>query len=242
MDLSNSTAALFFGFILGLKHATDVDHVVAVSTIVSKYRNPWRSIWVGVSWGLGHTAPLIAVGIVILLLKDAFPPAESFSRPLEFIVGIMLVFLGGQVFWNLFRRPPHLHQHEASHVHVHSHRKFHDGQSLLQILHPRGAGKPFFRLKSFVIGVVHGLAGSAIVLLVLLANVSFHVGIGLILLFGLGTTLSMAAITLVISIPFALSSSHRVLNYVLIGLAGFMSVGTGIYIVYNIGVAQRLLI
>lgn len=242
MDLSNSTAALFFGFILGLKHATDVDHIVAVSTIVSKYRNPWRSIWVGASWGLGHTAPLIVVGIAILLLKDAFPPTESFSRPLEFIVGIMLVFLGAQVFWNLFRRPPHLHQHEASHAHVHSHRKSHDGQSLLQILHPRGAGKPFFRLKSFVIGVVHGLAGSAIVLLVLLADVSFQVGIGLILLFGLGTTLSMAIITLVISIPFALSRSNQFLNYILIGVAGFGSVGFGIFIMYDVGVVQHLLI
>ena len=60
---------LFLGFLLGLKHATDTDHVVAVSTIASEYRNVWRGIWVGVSWGLGHSTPLLALGVVILVLK-----------------------------------------------------------------------------------------------------------------------------------------------------------------------------
>ena len=68
---SPALMALGLGLILGLKHATDADHVVAVSTIVSEYRNAWRGIWVGASWGLGHTTPLLIVGIAILLLKES---------------------------------------------------------------------------------------------------------------------------------------------------------------------------
>ena len=67
---SGTLSALFLGFLMGLKHATDADHVVAVSTIASEYRNAWRGIWVGGSWGLGHTTPLLVTGIIILLFKE----------------------------------------------------------------------------------------------------------------------------------------------------------------------------
>ena len=68
---SGALAAIILGFLLGLKHATDADHVVAVSTIVNQYRNAFRGIWVGASWGLGHTAPLIVIGLIILAFKGA---------------------------------------------------------------------------------------------------------------------------------------------------------------------------
>ena len=99
--MEGALTALVLGLLLGLKHATDADHVVAVSTIVSEYRNPWRGLWIGASWGLGHTTPLLILGIIILLLKD--PVAERYEDVapfLEFGVGIMLVLLGLQVFWN----------------------------------------------------------------------------------------------------------------------------------------------
>ena len=109
---SGAIAALTLGFLLGLKHATDADHVVAVSTIVGQYRNAWRGIWVGGSWGLGHTTPLVILGTAILLFKETVMDRyESIAPALEFGVGVMLVFLGAQVFWNLRRGRLHLHEH-----------------------------------------------------------------------------------------------------------------------------------
>src|SRR3990172_6629370 len=88
-------AAITLGFLLGLKHATDADHVVAVATVVSEYRNAWRGIWVGVSWGLGHSTPLLILGTAILLFREAiFSLYEPIAPVFEFGVGVMLVFLG----------------------------------------------------------------------------------------------------------------------------------------------------
>ena len=109
---SAALVALTLGFLLGLKHATDADHVVAVSTIISEYRNAWRGIWIGASWGLGHTTPLLIIGTAILLVKESLiDQYETVAPYLEFLVGIMLIFLGIQVFWNLKRRNVHLHEH-----------------------------------------------------------------------------------------------------------------------------------
>ena len=164
MDLeSGAMAALVLGFVLGLKHATDADHVVAVSTIVSEQRNAWQGIWVGGSWGLGHTTPLLLLGIVILLFKDAVLDSYERVAPVfEFGVGVMLVALGAQVFWNLRRGRLHLHQHvqdSGPHVHIHA---THSPEAVPEVERLHGffrPGKPFFRMKSFVIGIVHGLAG-----------------------------------------------------------------------------------
>ena len=126
MELESGVmAALTLGFLLGLKHATDADHVVAVSTIVSEYRNAWRGIWVGGSWGLGHTTPLMVLGIIILVFKEVVLDIyETVAPVFEFGVGVMLIFLGAQVFWNLRRGRLHLHQHahdNGPHVHIHAH-------------------------------------------------------------------------------------------------------------------------
>lgn len=117
---SSALVALSLGLLLGLRHATDADHVVAISTIVSEYRNAWRGIWVGASWGLGHTTPLLIVGTAVLFLKGTVAEQyERFSPYLEFGVGIMLVFLGVQVFWTLRRRRFHLHEHlEGTHTSI----------------------------------------------------------------------------------------------------------------------------
>ena len=87
--------ALILGFLLGLKHSTDADHVVAVSTLTAKYHNVWQGIWVGASWGLGHTTPLLIVGIAILCFKGALLDRyETVSTWFELGVAIMLMFLG----------------------------------------------------------------------------------------------------------------------------------------------------
>ena len=181
---SGALAALSLGFLLGLKHATDADHVVAVSTMVAQYRNAWRGIWVGGSWGLGHTTPLLVLGVIILVFEETvLDRYETVAPVFEAGVGIMLVLLGVQVFWNLRRGRLHLHSHthdEGPHVHIHS---THDPASGPEVEAAHGLfhfGRPFFRMKSYTIGVVHGLAGSAAVMLILLPTLSsFWVGVGL---------------------------------------------------------------
>jgi ABC-type nickel/cobalt efflux system permease component RcnA len=242
--LEGAVGALILGLLLGLKHATDADHVVAVSTIVSEYRNAWRGIWIGASWGLGHTTPLLILGTAILLLKESAAHLyEDYAAFLEFGVGIMLVFLGVQVFWNLRRRRIHVHEHEHEedpHSHLHTHELVSAPESHHGFFNP---GKPFFRLKSYVVGVVHGLAGSAAVMLVVLTTdqvSSFIVGVFYILLFGVGTVLSMGVITLFMGIPFSISGRFERVNRAVAGVAGTASVAFGLFLMYELAIVEGL--
>ena len=247
MDLgSGALVALTLGLLLGLKHATDADHVVAVSTIVSEYRNAWRGIWVGASWGLGHTTPLVILGTIILLFKQTvLDRYDSVAPAFEFGVAIMLVFLGAQVFWNLRRGRLHLHQHvhdQGPHTHIHgTHEPAADPEveAPHAFFHP---GKPFFRLKSFVIGVIHGLAGSAAVMLILLPQISsFWMGIGYLFMFGVGTMLSMAAITLLLGVPFAISGGFERVNLHISRVAGGASIVFGALLMSDVGFGTTLM-
>ena len=184
--------ALILGFLLGLKHATDADHVVAVSTIVSEERNVWRGVWIGASWGLGHSTPLLLIGVVILLVKESVLDRYRDVAPiLELGVAVMLVALGVQVFWNLRRGQLHVHHHthdDDTHLHVHASHELDADSAVLKSHRSLKRGKPFFRTKSYLVGIVHGLAGSAAVMLVLLPEIElFWVGIGYLILFGIGT-------------------------------------------------------
>jgi ABC-type nickel/cobalt efflux system permease component RcnA len=237
--------ALTLGFLLGLKHATDADHIVAVSTIVGQYRSAWRGIWVGVSWGLGHTTPLLLLGIVILIFKDAVLVAyETVAPVFEFGVGVMLVLLGAQVFWNLRRGLLHLHEHshDGPHLHIHS---THDPSEPSDVEARHGLlhfGRPVFRVKSYVVGVVHGLAGSAAVMLVLLPTLpSFSLGVGYLVLFGVGTMLSMAVITLVLGVPLSFTDGYRRLSTVVSGVAGLASVLFGAGLMFDIALGTSLI-
>jgi high-affinity nickel permease len=235
---STVLAALLLGFLLGLRHALDADHVVAVSTIVSEYRNPWRALWVGVSWGMGHSMTLLALGLVILVLKMTIP--ERLALFFEFTVGIVLVVLGLQVFWSFRRRRVHLHDHahrEDTHRHFHSHERTqaHEGHGLPLV------GRPFFRAKSFLVGVVHGVAGSAaLMLLVLTTMKSIWAGVSYIALFGIGTIAAMGVITVVMGLPFALSAQRPGINRVVRLVAGMASVVFGAFLMYEIGIGEGL--
>ncbi|MBI4199191.1 MAG: urease accessory protein UreH [Chloroflexi bacterium] len=231
--------ALTLGFLLGLRHATDADHVVAVATVVSEYKNAWRGLWVGASWGLGHSTPLLILGTAIILLKGTIQQRyEQVAPVFEFGVGVMLVFLGLQVFWNL-RRPLHLHEHLAEskpHVHIHTH-----GPSAEHEEEPFHGffrlGRPFFRLKSYLIGIVHSLAGSAAVMLVVLSTDavnSFWLGIAYILLFGVGTILAMGLLTLLLGVPFAITGRFQRLNSVVAAIAGVASVLFGAWLILEV--------
>ena len=123
-------SATVLGFLLGLKHATDADHVVAVASIVDRSKNIWRGLWIGFSWGLGHTAPLLILGIIILLFKETvLDRYENIAPFFEFAVGIMLISLGAQVFWQLRESRVHVHEHhhdKKTHVHVHTSHQFNE--------------------------------------------------------------------------------------------------------------------
>ena len=140
-------AALVLGVVLGLRHSLDPDHVVAVSTIVSRYRNPLRSFWVGVSWGLGHTTTLFLLGIVIIGLRLTIP--DRLALLVEFFVGVMLVGLGAQVVYGFLKTKVHQHSHgheEQDHLHFHAHARTQDETQNENLEHHKatGVGKPFF--------------------------------------------------------------------------------------------------
>ena len=231
-------AALALGFLLGLKHATDADHVVAISVIAKEEASAWKVIWVGLSWSLGHTTPLFVLGIIILLLKEAvLTHYVNFAPTLELFVGFMLLFLGFQVFYNLQRGTLHLHQHEhdgQSHLHVHATHATEIEPIKISTHNFWSMSKPSFRTKSYVIGVIHGLAGSAAVMLVLLPQIeSIWVGVGYLVMFGVGTCISMCAITIALSVPFALTANAKNFNTYIAFIAGLASTAFGCVIIYG---------
>ena len=237
-------AILAIGMLLGLKHATDADHVVAVATFATEHGNVWRGMWVGASWGLGHTTPLLALGIVILLVKEALLDRyEAVAPVLEFGVGIMLVFLGGQVFYNLRRGTLHAHAHQhGGHAHVHVHATHREGSEPGNGNGLHEALRPQFRLKSYAIGIVHGLAGSAAVMLVLLPQIEvFWVGLGYLVVFGVGTIASMALITIALGVPFALTTRARQWQRSIAGAAGAASLLFGLALMAEIATGMTLI-
>jgi len=251
--------ALFLGLLLGARHAFDADHLVAVSTIVSEYRNALKSLWVGVSWGLGHTTTLLLAGLVILVARVSLP--QWTAMLFEFLVGIMLIILGLQIFWSFRKSRVHLHPHEydqGNHWHFHSHvdtpEHAHHGRIrwgnfayfLIAGISPGehtrvGPGRPFFRLKSYLVGTVHGLAGSAALLLLVLAAMdSVWAGVAYILLFGLGSVASMGIITIFISLPFVVSARLPRINRLVQTAAASLSIIFGLLLMYEIGVVEGL--
>ena len=235
-------AALGLGVVLGIRHSLDPDHVVAVSTIVSEYRNPMRSFWIGVSWGLGHTTTLLLIGIVIIALRLTIP--DRLALLLEFFVGIMLVGLGAQVIYNFREKKVHQHLHghtEDAHHHFHSHAQD-PGHTQVHHKVGGGIGRPFLRKKSYLVGTVHGIAGSAALTLLILASIESPLaGIVYILLFGLGSVLSMGVMTILISLPFTFSANRlpNLNQYIQFGV-GALSILFGGFLMYEIGFVDGL--
>ncbi len=236
VHFSGMLSAIIVGMIIGLRHSTDGDHVVAVSTMARDYNSVLKGLWIGVSWGLGHSTPLLVLGILILIARESLIDLyESIAPVFEFGVALMLVFLGLQVFWKMYKGEFHVHQHQHDrdlHKHIHGSHG-HDGNQES----PHEARKhgpfpeliPFFRLKSYAIGVVHGLAGSAAVLVgILAATPDFSTGIAFLVFFSIGTMISMAIMTILLSIPFVLSSRSNSVGNTVIAIAGLLSIALGL--------------
>jgi len=212
---------LGLGFILGLEHALDADHVAAVTALVSKHKNMKRASLLGVFWGLGHTTTLFIAGILILMLKITIP--ERIALSFEFIVGIMIVILGTSVLIDLFirKKHAHIHSHDGiahTHPHLHNHSKSHSHYH-----------------KPFIVGLIHGLAGSAALMLLVLSTVeSMMLGLAYILIFSFGSIIGMAIVSSAISIPFVISKS-TLINKRIRYIASVLSILFGLYIIFNIG-------
>ena len=229
------------GLVFGLKHATEVDHVVAVSTIVSQQRNLWRSTLVGAMWGAGHTASLLITGVIVLSLRIAIP--QRVSNWLEFGVALMIIGLGAIALWRslLKRNDVHVHEHShdgVSHVHIH----FHESQTSHQAQRQHSHAVSSVGLKPLLIGAVHGLAGSgALTLLVLTQIQSAWVGFFYLGVFGLGSVLGMIVMSGLVGLPFALTSRNvgRVHRHLQTSAAS-LSIAFGLWYAYATGLASGL--
>jgi high-affinity nickel permease len=196
---------LLLGFVLGLRHALDVDHLAAVSTIVSGRRTVGSASLVGVVWGLGHTAALLAAGVVVIGLHAEIPPGVA--RGLELGVAVMLVWLGANLLWTLWRGGGiHLHAHvHGGHEHVHLH--VHDGARVEAVDHHHHAVRAARR--PFAVGVVHGLAGSAGLMLAILATIpSPSLALAYVGVFGAGSVVGMVAMSALLGLPLVLAADR----------------------------------
>jgi len=250
-------AIVLLGFVLGMRHATDPDHVVAVAAIVSREKTILHATIIGALWGLGHTITILIVGAAIILFRLTIPPDLGLS--MELSVGLMLILLGAsnltgvtQRWIERFTNRQHdtgTHSHLiGGHLIVHSHdstseavisrrESFFDGLSLAW----RKFGL-FHILRPLTVGIVHGLAGSAAIALLVLTTISSaQWAIAYLLIFGLGTIAGMMMITAAIALPFTYTLRHFTsLNRNLAVASGILSMCFGLFLCYQTGVVGGL--
>ena len=254
-------AILALGFFLGMRHATDADHVIAVSTIVSRERNIRHSALIGAMWGLGHTLTILAVGAGIILFSLVISPRLGLT--MELSVGFMLILLG---IFNLagFRRtvdqvvpgsgssgdPIHEHYHAHgdyihNHVHGHSpqtHAHAADRTPLSMMDRMFGKLSLYQICRPLIVGIVHGLAGSAAIALLVLTTIhNSRWAVAYLLVFGVGTIAGMMVITVAMASAIHYTQARSAwLNRRLGAAAGFMSLAFGLFITYQIGFVDGL--
>lgn len=206
------------GLALGVKHALDADHVVAVTAMAAETRSVRRSWVVGLSWGLGHTVALMAAGMTLLAFRVTMPAALAMA--FEYGVGLVLVLLGVNVLRTVRTNRLHVHAHEHAggvrHLHWHAH-----------------AGNPSHRHvhRSFAVGLLHGLAGSAAISLLILASAPTVIqGFIFAAVFGIGSIVGMMAVSSAIAVPFMLTkrfdAGHRAVKLA----TGCLSIAMGLLV------------
>ena len=229
---------VFFGFLLGLQHALEADHLAAVSTIATDQKGFGRIVRHGAAWGIGHAVMLGAFGGAVYALKLTLD--AKLASSLEFAVGVMLVLLGARALYVIAKSRIHFHVHRHGsgevHVHAHSHAGDVADHRLSRHEHPHaqnGWGR------SLAVGVMHGLAGSAaLVALAASTAPSVPLGIAFMVLFGLGTIAGMALFSAVLAVP--LGFAARSLGWATQAFqaaAGLIAVGLGLRIMIETGSA-----
>jgi ABC-type nickel/cobalt efflux system permease component RcnA len=252
---------IVIGFLLGMRHATDPDHVIAVSTIVSQQRNPKRAALIGVFWGLGHTVTIFVVGSAIILFNLVIPARLGLA--MELSVGFMLILLGG---WNLVsfvhsvpalqilgnENPAAVHSHPHSHgdyIHSHPHGHAREAQThppeqnpLARLDRTLGSRTLYQVFRPLIVGIIHGLAGSAAVALLILASIrNSSWAIAYLLVFGLGTIAGMMLITMSMASAFRfVGNRFQTFGRRLAMVSGLVSLAFGLLLAYQICVVQGL--
>lgn len=233
---------LGLGLVYGLKHATEADHIVAVSTIVSEHRKLGRAAIVGALWGAGHTASLVLVGTIVVALRVAIP--ERVATWLEFAVALMIIGLGVMAFRRASsgRTNFHLHRHGHSND-SHSHIHFHEAEAARESSSSHSHAVVRIGIKPAMVGAVHGLAGSAALTLLVLTQIgSPLVGLLYLAVFGIGSIVGMLLMSGLVGLPFVLSSRKLGgIHYRLQMLAGVLSVAFGFWYAYETGIVGGLL-
>lgn len=231
---------LVVGLLLGMQHATEADHLAAVATLATRQGSLAQTVRQGVAWGIGHALTLMLFGGAVLLLGQAISP--GLEQALETAVGAMLVLLGADVLRRLVRDRIHFHLHrhgpQLAHVHAHSHRgEGPHAASAHRHAHPRR-----WPLRALAVGMMHGLAGSAaLVVLALQALPTAALGIGYIALFGLGSIAGMALLSAAVAVPLRLSSRHLTgMHRAMTGLVGAGSCVLGGVMIVEIGYLKAL--
>jgi high-affinity nickel permease len=231
---------LLYGFLIGLRHAIEADHVMAVASLVSD-KNPRRVVWQGVAWGLGHTLTLLVVGGVVIYAASLIP--TEVANVLELIVGVMLLVLGADLIRKVVKNRWHIHVHKHAnglrHNHVHSH--------TVKVAHEAPWHDHFHSrdlpVRALLVGMMHGLAGSAaLVLLALQAVKSPLMGFFYLIIFGIGSIVGMALLSTCIAVPMKhpLLKTGQIRN----GLSGIIGISTlllGAYTIYDIGFSGGVL-
>jgi ABC-type nickel/cobalt efflux system permease component RcnA len=262
-------AIALLGLVLGMRHATDPDHVIAVTTILSREHRLGAATRVGVVWGLGHTLTVLLVGAAIIVFKIAIPTRLGLA--MEFAVAIVLILLGVNAAAGLVRGAatrmrgdssrddglvvhshPHAH-HDATHSHPHVHADLHghdheDSDDATHHDHRIDADRlPSFAarrpmLRSFAVGLVHGLAGSAAIALLVLSAIPSPLWATLYLaIFCVGTIIGMGLITTAIATPFMVASRRASwIHQGLVTGSGLLSFGFGLFLAYRIGIVDHL--
>ncbi|HIE56019.1 MAG TPA: urease accessory protein [Chromatiaceae bacterium] len=221
---------LLMSLLIGVRHALESDHLAAVASLATRSPSLRQTVRLGATWGLGHTLTLFLFGSVVLWMDTVMP--ERLAHWLEFAVGLMLVGLGIDVLRRLWKERVHYHVHRHNdgtvHFHAHSHggQRAHD-RDAHRHEHPQG-----FPLRALLVGLVHGMAGSAA--LILLTLQTLHdpwLGMLYMLVFGIGSILGMAAVSVVIAWP--LKATGRRLTWAHNGLQatiGLFTLGSGLWI------------
>jgi hypothetical protein len=215
-------AILGLGFLLGMQHALEADHIAAVSSIAARRSEVVEIVKHGLTWGLGHTVTLFLFAGAAILLGHAIP--ENWSQPLETAVGIMLVGLGAHVLWRLWHDRVHFHGHSHGDGRTHFHAHSHAGEGGP---HDRASHRHShsFRWRTLLVGLMHGMAGSAALLVLTVSQApNAAIGVGYVALFGVGSMIGMGALSTVIAVPIAISA--RWLTFANRGLQGAVGLVT----------------
>jgi len=260
--MSALLSVILLGFFLGMRHATDSDHVVAVTTIVSRQRTLRAAVLIGALWGIGHTVTIVVIGGAIVLFSVVIPPRVGLT--MELSVAVMLILLGALNLTGIMRQITealgparrgdgrgHSHPHSHNDYYVHSHPHAHGPEEHghgEEDTPPGRLDRRFGRLglyqvlRPLIVGVVHGLAGSAAVALLVLTTIRNPVwATAYLLVFGVGTIAGMMLITGAIALPVTYTAGRfeRTTRY-LATASGVLSLALGLFLAYQVGFVDGL--